>query len=84
VTQLIAGAVGRGCATPDAIAEDVWAVLSAEGRSMIKDGATIETAEGNIAELRAHGEVFLKQKSPLLQAVGAAFAVSSPGKRHKK
>ena len=84
VTQLMSDAVRRGASTSDAIADHAWAILSAEGRLMIKDGKTIETVEGNMAELRVQAEVFLKQKSPLLQALGATFAMSSPKSRHKK
>ncbi|MGX1588778.1 class I SAM-dependent methyltransferase [Brevundimonas diminuta] len=84
VTQLIAGVVGRGVDAVDAIAEQVWAILSGEGRLMLKDGKPIETVEGNMAELRNQAEVFLKQKSTLLHALGAPFAVVSPRNRHKK
>lgn len=84
VTQLIAGAVGGGLGSADAVAEHVWAILSGEGRLMLKDGKPIETAEGNMAELRLQAEVFLKQKSPLLHAVGAPFAIASPRNRHRK
>lgn len=84
VTQLIAGAVQGGASTPEAVAHQVWAILSAEGRAMIKDGKAIETVEGNLAELHVQAEVFLKQKSPLLQALGATFAMSSSKTRHKK
>ena len=84
VTQLIADALRHGVSAPEVIADQVWSVLSAEGRLMIKDGKTIETAEANIAELRVQAEVFIKQKSPLLQALGATFAMSSSKTRHKK
>ncbi|MFK4059047.1 class I SAM-dependent methyltransferase [Brevundimonas sp. NPDC046655] len=84
VTQLIADAVERGAVAAEAVAEEVWSILNAEGRVVLKDGQAIETIEGNKAELYARAEVFLKEKSPLLQAVGATFAISSPKARHKK
>lgn len=83
-TQLIAYVVGRGAATANEIADQAWLLLRAEGRVLMKGGQPIETLEGNMAELRVQAEVFLKQKAPLLRALGAVFAASLPKSRHKK
>lgn len=84
VSQLIAGATATGAEVAEAIAAQVWGILHAEGRLVLKDGKPLETVEANLAELTRQAEVFLNQKSPLLQALGATFAISSPRSRHKK
>lgn len=84
VSQLIAMVAAGGATTPEAIADQVWKVFSAEGRVVLKDGKPLETAEGNLAELRAQAEVFLRQKSPLLLALGAPFATQLPKMGRKK
>lgn len=84
VMQLFADAVSRNISSVEDVVDHVWSILSAENRVMLKDGKPIDTVEGNMAELRAQAEVFVKQKSPLLQALGATFAMSSSKTRHKK
>ena len=74
VSQLIARAVIQGTANPEAIAAEVWAVLSAQGQLVLKAGQPLETVEGNLAELAEQARVFLKEKSPLLSAIGTSFA----------
>ena len=74
ISQLIARAIARGATQPEAIATEVWTILSAQGQLVLKEGRPLETVEGNIAELVQQARVFLKEKSPLLSAIGASVA----------
>ncbi len=53
-------------------AERVWTVLSAQGQKLIKDGKALETAEENLAELRARSAAFTEKRLPLLKQLGIA------------
>ncbi len=53
-------------------AERVWAVLSAQGQKVVKDGKALETAEENLTELRTRFAAFTEKRLPLLKQLGIA------------
>jgi hypothetical protein len=54
------------------MAKEAWAVLSAQGKGMIKDGRVLRTAAENIAEFEALAAPFVETELPALQALGVA------------
>jgi SAM-dependent methyltransferase len=53
-------------------AERAWAVISAQGQKIIKDGKTLETPEENLAELRVRLGTFSEKRLPILKQLGVA------------
>ncbi len=53
-------------------AKDTWAILSAQGQRLLKEGQTLETAEDNMAELTAQAQVFAEKQLPILKALQIA------------
>lgn len=49
-----------------------WAVLSAQGQTLLKDGQPLNGAEANIAELGGRFATFGQQRLPLLKQLGIA------------
>lgn len=49
-----------------------WDVLSAQGQRLVKGGATMQSAEENVAELTQHATQFAANRLPLLKALGIA------------
>jgi SAM-dependent methyltransferase len=70
--QMFLSAREAGMATPRQWAGYVWKLLSAQQQRLIKDGAPIETAEGNLTELINMAEEFADKGVPLLEAMGIA------------
>ncbi len=54
------------------LAAFVWAILSAQGQRLIKDGKTIENADANRAELTSAAQLFLRRLLPVLKALEVA------------
>lgn len=48
----------------------VWSLIEAQGQKLLKEGATIETPEDNVAELRARYAVFTTKSLPVLHQLG--------------
>lgn len=67
--QLFLSAIAQGRKQPADWAESVWAVLSSQSQKLLKDGATLETAEDNLAELTQQAQAFAKNQFPILKAL---------------
>lgn len=52
--------------------EHVWARLSAQGQSLLKDGQPLHGAEANLAELRLRLAAFTEKRLPVLKQLGVA------------
>ena len=57
---------------PRELAEFAWGFLSAQGQKLIKEGATLETDDANVAELTDQASVFIDKQLPILKALGIA------------
>jgi SAM-dependent methyltransferase len=65
---LLAHSLGkRGAA---AWTDFTWMILSAQGHRLVKDGATLQTAEDNVAELQRQAEEFESTRLPVFRALG--------------
>lgn len=67
--QLFLLAIGEGKKLPQEWAQSAWAVLSTQNQRLLKDGKTIETAEGNIKELISQAKEFETKRMPILKAL---------------
>lgn len=67
-------ALANGATYAVAVARDVWAMLSAMGQSVLKDGKGLEGAEANLAELEQQVAAFQSQRLPLLKSLGVSLA----------
>ncbi|MDO9105489.1 MAG: methyltransferase regulatory domain-containing protein [Methylovulum sp.] len=67
--QLFLLALKQGCTTPTAVAQFVWQILAAQGRKLISDDKTLETAADNLAELNLQATVFIENQLPILKAL---------------
>jgi SAM-dependent methyltransferase len=68
-SQLFLAASREGAADPGQLAQQVWAMLSAQNQRIVKEGQALETPEQNVAELTAQATAFVAQK-PVLQSLG--------------
>lgn len=66
--------LANGASDSATVARDVWAMLSALGQSVLKDGKGLAGAEANLAELETQAVAFQSQRLPLLQSLGVALA----------
>lgn len=71
--QLFLLAIHEGRASPHEWAELAWMILAPQGQRVLKDGRHLETAEENLAELRAQAEDFAVGRLPLLKKLGVPF-----------
>ncbi len=67
--QLFAMAISHGKKQPPDWAQFTWSILAAQGQKILKAGATLETAEENIAELTAQADAFATKQLPVLKAL---------------
>jgi SAM-dependent methyltransferase len=70
--QLFLLARQHGQKNPRDWAQFVWNLLEGQGRRLLREGKTIETAEGNVAELTAQAEAFADRQLPVLKALQVA------------
>ena len=70
IQQLFLLARHSGKTEPAEWAAYVWDILSRQNQLLIKDGKPIETAEGNLAELKAQAANFADKQLILLKAFG--------------
>ena len=70
--QLFLLALQEGKQTPAALAQFVWDVLAQQNQRVMKDGASIESAEDNLAELKREAEQFEARVLPVLKALRVA------------
>lgn len=71
IVALMLGAYLAGATEVEALAAHAWNALAADGRRIVKDGQTLETAEENMAEMRVRATEFLKIHVPHMRALGA-------------
>jgi SAM-dependent methyltransferase len=67
--QLFAMAISHGKKQPPDWAQFAWSILAAQGQKILKAGATLETAEENIAELAEQADAFASKQLPALKAL---------------
>jgi hypothetical protein len=67
--QLFLLALDQGKKTPEDLAQFVWQILSAQGQLIVKDGAAIQNAQDNLAELSQQATQFLQKQLPVLLAL---------------
>lgn len=70
--QLFLLALAQGRKQPTEWAGLAWAVLSAQGKKLFKEGKTLESAEDNLAELNAQATTFGQKMLPILRALQIA------------
>jgi hypothetical protein len=70
--QLFLQSRQQGKKSPEDWAKDTWAVLRAQGQSIIKEGQTLKTDDENIKELHAQALVFQDKTLPVLSAAEIA------------
>jgi SAM-dependent methyltransferase len=70
--QLFLLARGEGRRTADEMAQFAWALLSAQGQRVAKDGKPLESPDENLAELARQGGEFLAKRLPVLEALQIA------------
>lgn len=67
--QLFLLALGQGKREPREWAQYVWQVLQSQGQKLVKEGATLESAEENLAEIEGQAAVFSEKVLPSLKAL---------------
>lgn len=72
INQLFLLAIKQGKEKPADWAAFVWDILSAQGQRLVKDGATLETTEDNVAELTTQANTFAEKALPLLKVLRVA------------
>jgi hypothetical protein len=70
--QLFLLAMNQGKKQPKEWAQAAWSVLASQNQRLVKEGKTIESAEGNLEELTKQAEEFLLKNLPILKALGIA------------
>ena len=66
--------LANGATDTATVARDVWAMLSALGQGVLKDGKGLDGAEANLAELERQAATFQSERLPLLQSLGVSLA----------
>ena len=64
-------AMAQNKRTPEEWAQQAWQIIDQQGQKIIKDGAQLETAEANLAELTSQAHAFLI-RLPILKALMVA------------
>ena len=70
--QLFLFAYKNGKKSPEDWAQYAWSVLSAQNQKLLKLGQVLESAEDNLAELKALAQVFVEKQLPVLKALHIA------------
>lgn len=70
--QLFLFAIQKGYKQPKDWAEFAWAILSAQGQRLVKEGKAMESAEDNLAELTVQAQTFADKQLPILKALQIA------------
>ncbi|MGL5447003.1 MAG: class I SAM-dependent methyltransferase [Rhabdaerophilum sp.] len=70
--QLFLLALEQGQKSPAQWAQFTWSILAAQGQRIVKDGATIESAEENLVELTKQAQAFSDDVLPILKALQIA------------
>ena len=72
IHQLFLLAITEGKKQPQEWAQAAWVALSSQNRLVLKDGKVVETAEGNIEELKKQAIDFANKSLPILKALKIA------------
>lgn len=72
IEQLFIETLRGGVTQPADWAEAVWQILSAQGRTLVKDGKPLAGADENLSQLRQIAEGFAAERLPLLQTLQVA------------
>ena len=67
--QLFLLAIAQGKKQPREWPQAVWQLLEAQGQKIVKEGHTLETAEENLAEIKAQAETFALKQWPIMKAL---------------
>jgi SAM-dependent methyltransferase len=67
--QLFLLAKSQGHKQPGDWAQFAWQTLATQGKKIVKDGKTLETAEENLAELMAQAQSFAEKQLPIFKAL---------------
>ncbi len=70
--QLFLLSMQQGKKQPADWAKDTWAILSAQGQRLLKEGKSLDTAEDNLAELTTQAQTFADKQLPILKALQIA------------
>ena len=70
--QLFLLARAEGSSHPKEWAQYVWEILQQQGQLLVKDGKTLQSAEGNLAELVNQATEFAEKRLPLIQVLQLA------------
>lgn len=70
IIQIYLLAHTKGKRGADALAEFAWTILGGQGHRLIKEGATLQTAEENLAELKSQAEEFENTRLQAFIALG--------------
>ena len=70
--QLFLLSMQQGKKQPADWAKDTWAILSAQGQRLLKEGKSLDTAEDNLAELTTQANEFAEKQLPILKALQIA------------
>jgi hypothetical protein len=70
--QLFLLAKQQGHKQPQDWAQFVWAILSAQGQRLVKEGNALESDEDNLAELTNKVQTFADKQLPVLKALQIA------------
>jgi SAM-dependent methyltransferase len=68
--QMFLGAYERGLKRPAEWANDAWETLARQNQAIIKDGAVLQGADKNLAELRDQATAFQDKRFSLLKRLG--------------
>ncbi len=69
--QLFMMAMAQNKRTPEEWAQQAWQIIHQQGQKIVKEGAQLDTAEANLAELTSQAHAFLL-RLPVLQALMVA------------
>ncbi len=67
--QLFVSAMANGKKSADAIAEEIWGTLRAQGQQIVKQGKVLETPEENLDECKNMAREFLDKRLPIFKAL---------------
>ena len=67
--QLFMLALSQGKKQPAEWAQFTLQILAAQGQRIVKEGATLETAEENLTELTAQATAFATKQLPIMKAL---------------
>jgi SAM-dependent methyltransferase len=70
ILQMFLLAQTKGKRGTDAMAEFAWSILGPQGHRLVREGATLQSAEENLAELKRQAIEFEETRLPAFKALG--------------